>query len=195
MACRIVLSIGLSLVLCLTGLADARPLGEYYHVTRDQPLVKAVWHLERSDSARAIAAYIFDNNVKVMFKDLREIGKAYRKHDALSWIDPLGRQYVFVHQRHMSAPPQALAAIISHEVMHNDEFNSHAEELAGWTQELRTWQEMIVRYPVLGEIPNGKIPLVDRLNALQVLNNQQKLKETVYTHKSYQGLPEHSPGF
>lgn len=174
--------------------AQAHELGEYYRASHDQSIVQALMVLEQT-TANASVDEILDKQVRIVYKNMATIGKQFRNDDALSWLMEDGSQLIFINEKHQYAPPQALAAIISHEIMHNDEQNSLNEEVHGWQRELKTWKEVSAMYPELKTIPVGSIPLVDRLNALAVLEQQKKLVSTIREHPAYQGLPEHSRGF
>lgn len=76
--------------------------------------------------------------IKVEFKDLGEIGKEYSGFDALGWKKG-NKLYIFINQKHKTAPPGALAALLSHEALHQDEYNSLAEETYAWTMEASVW--------------------------------------------------------
>lgn len=181
------------MLLLLQPAANTAPL-DFYRVTRDQSLIQALGCLEQS-SARPSVEFILTQGVKILFKDMKQIGKAYRDHDALTIITDSDQQIIFINAKHATAPPPALAALISHEVLHSDRNNSIHEEIVAWSRESRTWEEMRTRYPELAKIPTGKVPLIDRLNAVMVLEQQNKLKDEILTNVAYQGLPERSPGF
>jgi hypothetical protein len=167
---------------------------DYYRCTRDAPVIQALQILEYSSDKAAVDT-IMDTGVRIMFKNMLEFGKLYQNNDALSIISNDGRHLIFINKKHYSAPPQALAATISHEVMHSDRENSIAEEFAAWTQEGKTWQEMLKRYPELQSIPVKTYPLVDRLNAIVLLIDHHQLEAEIRNNPVYKGLPEHSPGF
>ena len=174
--------------------AQAHELSEYYRVSHDQAVVQALMVLEQTTANKSVDD-ILNRQVHIVYKNMAQVGKQFRNDDALSWLMEDGTQLIFINEKHQYAPPQALAAIISHEIMHNDEQNSLNEEIHGWQRELKTWKEVSAMYPELKTIPTGSIPLVDRLNALAVLDQQHKLVSTIREHPAYQGLPEHSRGF
>ena len=65
--------------------------------------------------------------VKIEFRDLGQINQEYATFDALGWKK--GKNlYIYISNRHKSAPAGALAALLAHEALHQDEFNSLAEE-------------------------------------------------------------------
>lgn len=173
---------------------NAYTLGDYYHCTRDEPLVQALAILDHSPMREAVEK-IMSHQTRLMFKNMRELGKAYQTHDALSIITESGQHLVFISDRHRDAPPPALAAIIAHEAIHHDTENSIQEEIVGWSREAQAWQHMLSRYPTLKEIPNGKFPLVDRQNAIAVLQQQNRLVDEIQKNVAYKDLPQRSTGF
>jgi len=103
--------------------------------------------------------------VKIEFRDLGTINPDYEKFDALGW--KRNKQlFIFINQRHKDAPPGALAALLSHEALHQDEFNSLAEETYAWTMEASVWYEIVKLYP---ESNDELHPLVVRENMLKKL--------------------------
>ena len=80
--------------------------------------------------------------VKIEFRDLGSINKDYASFDALGWKKGK-RLYIFINPRHKDAPPGALAALLSHEALHQDEYNSLAEETYAWTMEASVWCEIL----------------------------------------------------
>ena len=135
--------------------------------------------------------------VKIEFKDLGTINPEYSSFDALGWKK--GKNlYIFINPRHKDAPPGALAALLSHEALHQDEYNSLAEETYAWTMEASVWCEILTAYPESEQ--DNLHPLVVRENTLKKLfekgNYSNKyIKKTVHSNKGYQNLPATSPGF
>ncbi len=135
--------------------------------------------------------------VRIEFKDLGTINKDYESFDALGWKKGK-RLYIFINPRHKDAPAGALAALLAHEALHQDEYNSIAEETYAWTMEASVWCEILNEFPESGE--NSLHPLVDRENTLKKLfekgNYTNKyIKKTVLQNKGYANLPSTSPGF
>lgn len=134
--------------------------------------------------------------VKIQFMDLSTINQNYANFDALGWKKK-GRLYIYINQKHTNAPAIAIAALLSHEALHQDEFNSLAEETYAWTMEASVWCQLL-------EInPDYQLPmqsLVVRENTLKKLfekgdHTDKYIKKTVYSNSGYQNLPETSPGF
>ncbi len=134
--------------------------------------------------------------VKIEFKDLGLINPDYASFDALGWKK--GKNlYIYINPRHKDAPPGALAALLSHEALHQDEYNSLAEETYAWTMEAAVWCEILTAYP---ESDENLHPLVTRENTLKKLfekgNYTNKyIKKTVHANEGYKNLPSTSPGF
>ena len=134
--------------------------------------------------------------VRIMFKDLSTIRPDYADYDALGWKKS-GRLYIFINPKHKEAPPGAIAALLSHEALHQDEYNSIAEETYAWTMEASVWSEIVELYP---ESDENLSPLVTRENTLKKLfekgNYSSKyIRKTVQSNEGSKGLPATSPGF
>ena len=148
-------------------------------------------------SRKAILGYnLTQKPVKIEFKDLSEINSAYETFDAIGWKKK-GRLYIFINPKHQYAPPAALAALLSHEAIHQDEYNSLSEETYAWTLEAVVWAELLKMYP---ESNNLESSLVTRENILKQLlekgNYTNKyIKKTVFANNGYKNLPLTSPGF
>ena len=133
--------------------------------------------------------------VKIEFRDLGQINKDYATFDALGWKK--GKKlYIFISNKHKDAPAGALAALLAHEALHQDEFNSLAEETYAWTMEAFVWDEILKIYPESDQ----SHPLVDRENKLKRLlekGNYTKryIKKAVMQNSGYKHLPSYSPGF
>lgn len=134
--------------------------------------------------------------MKIEFKDLSEINQSYSNFDAVGWKRK-SSLYIYINPKHRNAPPAALAALLAHEALHQDEYNSLSEETYAWTMEATVWYEMLQKYPELASVSE---PLVKRENVLKQLfekgNYTNKyIKKNVYANQGYKGLPISSPGF
>ncbi|MBP3820255.1 hypothetical protein J6G99_01255 [bacterium] len=134
--------------------------------------------------------------VQIEFKDLGQINQEYSTFDALGW--KRGKKlYIYISNRHKDAPAGAIAALLSHEALHQDEYNSLAEETYAWTMEAVVWNEILKMYP---ESNDKESSLVERENTLKKLlekgNYTNKyIKKSVMQNEGYKGLPSYSPGF
>lgn len=148
-------------------------------------------------SRKAIMGYnLTQSPIKVEFKDLAEINESYSSFDAVGW-KKRGKLYIYINPKHETAPPAALAALLAHEALHQDEYNSLSEETYAWTLEANVWCEMVKRYPKSNNLESS---LVTRENVLKQLlekgNYTNKyIKKTVYSNSGYKNLPITSPGF
>ena len=148
-------------------------------------------------SRKAILGYnLTQKPIKIEFKDLSELNEAYSSYDAVGWKKK-NKLYIYINPKHEYAPPAALAALLSHEALHQDEYNSLSEETYAWTMEATVWCELLKRYP---ESNNLESELVVRENVLKQLlekgNYSNKyIKKTVYANQGYKDLPLTSPGF
>ncbi len=134
--------------------------------------------------------------VKIEFKDLSTVNKDYADFDAIGW-KKRNKLYIYINPKHQSAPPGALAALLAHEALHQDEYNSLSEETYAWTMEAAVWCEMRDLYPESNQESDS---LVKRENTLKQLFEKggytnKYIKKAVYANKGYQGLPLTSPGF
>lgn len=173
---------------------------EYEKVSKEQIFHVALDMLKGTSgdfSRRAILGYnITQYPVKIQFKDLSEIDEAYSTFDAIGWKKK-GKLHIFINPKHQYAPPGAIAALLAHEALHQDEYNSLSEETYAWTMEATVWTEILKLYP---ESNNLESSLVTRENILKQLlekgNNTNKyIKKTVYANSGYKNLPLTSPGF
>lgn len=173
---------------------------EYKNVSNEQIFHVALDMLKGTSgdfSRKAILGYnVTQTPVKVMFKDLSELNEAYKTFDAIGWKKK-GKLYIYINPKHEYAPPGALAALLAHEAIHQDEYNSLSEETYAWTMEAIVWTEILKMYP---ESNNLESALVTRENILKQLlekgNNTNKyIKKTVFANEGYKNLPLTSPGF
>lgn len=134
--------------------------------------------------------------VQIEFKDLGQIKADYASFDALGWKK--GKKlYIYINNKHKDAPAGAIAALLSHEALHQDEFNSLAEETYAWTMEATVWEEIVKQYP---ESDDKSSALVKRENTLKKLlekgdHTDIYIKKSVMQNQGYKGLPTYSPGF
>lgn len=173
---------------------------EYKNVSDEQIFHVALDMLKGTSgdfSRKAILGYnVTQYPVKVMFKDLSEINEAYSTFDAIGWKKK-GKLYIYINPKHEYAPPGAIAALLAHEAIHQDEYNSLSEETYAWTMEAVVWTEILKMFP---ESNNLESALVTRENILKQLlekgNHTNKyIKKTVYANEGYKNLPLTSSGF
>ena len=172
----------------------------YKNISKEQVIHVALDMLQGTNGDFSRKA-IMGNNlsgkpVKVEFRDLASIKPEYAEFDALGWKK--GKNlYIYINPKHQDAPPAALAALLAHEALHQDEYNSLAEETYAWTMEASVWYEIAKLYP---ESNDELHPLVVRENTLKKLferggYSNKYIKKTVMSNEGYKNLPATSPGF
>lgn len=134
--------------------------------------------------------------VRIEFRNLSEINAEYATFDALGW-EKSKKLYIYINTKHKNAPAGAIAALLAHEALHQDEYNSLAEETYAWTMEAFVWNDILKLYP---ESNQEQYPLVVRENTLKRLlekgNYTNKyIKKAVLSNSGYKNLPSYSPGF
>jgi len=172
-----------------------------YKVTGKEEVFYVALDMLKNTSGNFSRLAILGNNltekpVKIEFKNLGEINKAYETFDALGWKKGK-RLYIFINPRHKDAPPGALAALLSHEALHQDEYNSLAEETYAWTMEAAVWCEILNEFPESEDTLHPLVVREDTLNKLFEKGNytSKYIKKTVHQNKGYENLPATSPGF
>jgi len=172
-----------------------------YKVTGKEEVFYVALDMLKNTSGNFSRLAILGNNltekpVEIEFKNLGEINKAYETFDALGWKKGK-RLYIFINPRHKDAPPGALAALLSHEALHQDEYNSLAEETYAWTMEAAVWCEILNEFPESEDTLHPLVVREDTLNKLFEKGNytSKYIKKTVHQNKGYENLPATSPGF
>lgn len=172
----------------------------YKDVGKDQVLYVALDMLKGTNGEFSRNAILGNNlsgrPVKIEFRDLDTINPDYANFDALGWKKNK-QLFIYINPRHKDAPPGALSALLSHEALHQDEYNSLAEETYAWTMEASVWYEISKLYP---ESNDELHPLVVRENQLKKLferggYSNRYIKKTVMSNEGYKNLPSTSPGF
>ena len=173
---------------------------EYKKVSNEQIFHVALDMLKDTTgefSRRAILGYnLSQYPVKIQFKDLSEIDPAYATFDAVGWKNK-GKLYIYINPKHEYAPPGALAALLAHEALHQDEYNSLNEETYAWTMEAIVWTEILKRYPESNDLESSLVTREHILNQLLEKGDytNKYIKKTVYANNGYKNLPLSSPGF
>ena len=172
----------------------------YKKVTKEDRLIEALETMKGGLSDYSRRAILGENlsgkPIKVEFRNLAELNEAYADFDALGWKNK-NKLYIFINQKHKDAPKEALAAVLTHEAIHQDELNSINEETYCWTLEAAVWTSLTEKNPEVGEIHH---PLVDRENTIKRMfikgNYTDKyIRKSVLSNAGYQTLPSRSPGF
>ena len=136
--------------------------------------------------------------IKIMFYNLSSMGFEFEKMDAVACKKRNSdRIYILINDIHKNAPPEALASILSHETIHQDDESSLAEEVTGWTNEAKSWLFYTRTNP---NLKYQDCALVRRLNTLADLYakagyTSEKIADTIYSNLGYASLPQYSQGF
>lgn len=172
----------------------------YKNVGKDEIFYVALDMLKDTEGMFSRNAILGNNlsgkPVKIEFRNLGQINPDYATFDAVGWKK--GKNlYIYINEKHRNAPAGAIAALLSHEALHQDEYNSLAEETYAWTMEAFVWSDIVRLYP---NIDKSEHPLVDRENKLKKLlekgNKTNKyIKKAVLNNSGYKNLPSYSPGF
>jgi len=135
--------------------------------------------------------------IKIEFKELSSLKPQYAAYDALG-IKKGKQLYIYINQKHYNAPPEAIAALLSHEALHQDEFNSINEETYAWTMEATVWADLCRKNSYLKNDKMSSLSYRENV-LLKMLENANYsnilIKNTVVNHPGYQKLPQKSPGF
>lgn len=173
---------------------------QYSKVSKDPQIYESLEYLKGTigDFSRVaiLGRNLTQKPIKIQFKDLGEINQQYRDFDALGWMQG-SKLFIYVNNKHADAPKPALAALLAHEALHQDKWNSLNEETYAWTLEAATWLELSEKYP---KECNVNHPLVARENLLKKLfikgnYTDKMIRKAVYANPGYKNLPESSPGF
>ena len=173
---------------------------QYKSVTKEEKLIYSIELLKTTIGKYSHDAILGKNltgkPIKVQFKNLSELSQQHASFDALGWKKS-GKLNIYINEKHQDAPPIALAALLSHEALHQDELDSLNEETYAWTMEALVWNELSDKYPNQANKPH---PLVTRENTLKKLlqkgNYTDKyIRKSVFSNPGYKNLPTRSPGF
>ncbi len=189
-----------NLAFAIEDVADSPKYREYSKVTKEEILMDAMECMKGTVGNYSREAILGNNltgtPIKIEFKNLSEIGAAYTNFDALGWKKK-GKLYIYINPKHQNAPKEALAALLSHEALHQDEFNSINEETYAWTLESAVWTELSDDNPNIANISH---PLVERENLIKQLfikgnYTDTYIRKSIILNPGYQNLPSRSPGF
>lgn len=174
---------------------------KYKKITKDGAIMQAMELMNTENISKYSYKALMGNNLsekpfKIEFRNLSEINPEYASFDAFGW-EKKNRLYIYINEKHRNAPPEAIAALLTHEAVHQDKFASLNEETYAWTLEAATWMKLTEKNPTALKDPS---PLVTRENMLQKLFEKgdytnKYIKKAVYTNPGYKKLPTRSPGF
>ena len=173
----------------------------YKKVTKDGAVMQAMELMKTVNIAKYSYNALMGNNLtekpfKIEFKNIAEIREEYATFDALGWKKK-NILYIYINDKHRNAPPEAIAALLAHEAIHQDEFASLNEETYAWMLEAAVWMKLTEKNP---SAANSASSLVARENMLKKLfikgdYTNKYIKKAVYTNPGYKNLPTRSPGF
>lgn len=166
----------------------------YESITSDYKIQKALGVLEAHGEGAAVRTLV-RKNIQVKFTDLAMMSPAYIRYNALAAKDSRNNQYIFIDNRHKSAPVEALAALLAHEATHQNvaHGSSIAEETQAWSNEAKFWIKVSANNPTL---KNNSHPLVVRENTLAQRyeqNGTEAIHTMVASNSSYANLPQSVP--
>ena len=174
---------------------------KYRKVTKDGAVMQAMELMQTVNIAKYSYNALMGNNLtekpfKIEFKNIAEIREEYASFHALGWTKK-DRLYIYINEKHRNAPPEAIAALLAHEAIHQDKFASLNEETYAWTLEAAVWLKLSEKNP---NAEKSASPLVSRENMLKKLfikgdYTDKYIKKAVYTNPGYKNLPTRSPGF
>ncbi len=174
---------------------------KYRKITKDGAVMQAMELMNTVNIAKYSYNALMGNNLtekpfKIEFKNLSEINPEYASFDALGWQkkDVL---YIYINEKHRNAPPEAIAALLSHEAIHQDKLASLNEETYAWTLEAAVWMKLIEKNPNVEKNPSSLVSRENMLKKLFVKGDytNKYIKKAVYTNPGYKKLPTRSPGF
>lgn len=173
----------------------------YSDVTYSAKITSALQALEGSKSEWVLDQVLGQNlsgkPVKIMFKNLALISPDYRDLNALACKDAKGNLYILISPEHVNAPKEAIASLICHEIIHQDDLSSISEETRGWTNEAIQWIEFTSKNSALSQDSSS---LANRLNKLSEMyreagNTSRLIRLAVMSIDEYSTLAMSSPGF
>ncbi len=173
---------------------------EYKKVTSEVRILLALNAMKESVGNFSRLAILGNNlseyPIKIEFKRLADMGAQYADFDALG-TKKKEKLYIYVNEKHKDAPPIALAALLAHEALHQDEFNSINEETYAWTMEAAVWTQLSEDYPKQAQINHPLVIREDMLKKLFIKGNytDKYIRKTVSSNPGYGSLPSRSPGF
>lgn len=174
---------------------------KYKKVTKDGAIMQAMELMQTVNIAQYSYNALMGNNLtekpfKIEFKNIAEIRNEYASFDALGWKKK-DRLYIYINEKHRNAPPEAIAALLAHEAIHQDEFASLNEETYAWTLEAATWMKLTENNPTAEESVSSLVTRENMLKKLFIKGDYTNkfIKKAVYTNPGYKNLPTRSPGF
>jgi len=172
----------------------------YKGVTKDGLVMQALEMMKGTIADFSYKAIMGNNlthsKVNIKFRNLAEIKPEYESFDALGWKSK-GKLYIYINLKHQEAPPEAIAALLAHEAIHQDEFASLNEETYAWTLEAATWMQLTEGNEFVTSSGSSLVQREEMLKKLFIKGNytDKYIKKAVWTNPGYANMPSRSPGF
>lgn len=161
---------------------------DYSSVTDSLKITQALTLLEKTNSTKTLNAVMGANKsqkpVKIMFYSLMTLSPEYASVHALATSDDSGNVYILIDSRHQSAPTEAIACLIAHEITHQAAVTKMDEEVQAWTNEAEQWSKFKALNPSMNY--QGELP--ERLNKLEALYSTNKIALEVQNNPFYSQL-------
>ncbi len=174
---------------------------KYKKVTKDGAVMQALELMQTENISKYSYRALMGNNLtekpfKIEFKNIAEINQEYASFDAIGWKKK-NTLYIYINEKHRNSPPEAIAALLAHEAIHQDEFNSLNEETYAWTLEAATWMKLSEKNPSVLKHSSSLVTREVMLKKLFEKGNytNKYIKKAVYSNPGYKNLPTRSPGF
>lgn len=168
--------------------ANPATASDYSSVTDSAKITQALNMLEKTNSTKTLNAVMGENKsqkpVKIMFYSLISLSPEYANVHALATSDDNGNVYILIDSRHQSAPTEAIACLIAHEVTHQAAVTTMDEEIQAWTNEAEQWSKFKALNPSMNY--QGELP--ERLNKLEALYSTNKIAFEVKNNSFYSQL-------
>ena len=140
---------------------------DFSNLTKSPEIQAALSKLEATHCTRALAILNGQNPTKkpirIMFRNLAVMG--FGTCEAVTANTDKGL-IIFIHSKHKTNSPEAIACLIAHETEHNENTQTFEEELRAWNTEINTWEKMVAYNP---SVKDGGTDLVKRLNYITKL--------------------------
>lgn len=170
----------------------------YKSVTNNSTIIAALESL-KGTKEEAVINKVLGNNIsgqpiKVSFKSLFAMNPKFKNHHALTVTNQLGHIEIYINKQHQNAPAEAIACLLVHEVIHQDQYNSIEEETYAWTKEAAMWNVMKKANPSLNNASLQESRLVRRLNKIEQLYVDANFTSDLIAQKimnlnAYKNLP------
>ena len=172
----------------------------YKGVTKDGVVMQALEMMKGTIAEFSYNAIMGNNltheKINIKYRNIAEIKPEYASFDALGWKSK-GKLYIYINEKHKNAPPEAIAALLAHEAIHQDEFASLNEETYAWTMEAATWMQLTDGNDFATSSGSALVEREEMLKKLFIKGNytDKYIKKAVWTNPGYANMPSRSPGF